>query len=78
MSADGEKSVGCDAIRADYTGCLGTWFREKFMKGEFIPNSDCKIAFEQLRDCMQLQFQQESEFVSKVARERQPPGPEPR
>lgn len=53
-----EKASGtCSEQQSAYMSCLKHWFNTKFLKGEFIPNSDCELAFEQFRDCVALHFQ---------------------
>ena len=47
----------CSAKQAEYQACMRTWFNEKFLKGQLIPNSECQLTFEALRDCVSLHFQ---------------------
>ncbi|KAG8469074.1 hypothetical protein KFE25_007592 [Diacronema lutheri] len=56
---EGARSA-CAGLQAEYTQCMRTWFKDKFLQGEFIPNSDCHAAFEELRDCISLHFQNEA------------------
>jgi hypothetical protein len=53
-----ERAKGnCEVQQKEYMQCMRTWFNEKFLKGELIPNSDCELPFEQFRDCVALHFQ---------------------